>query len=273
MTPFTVSVGNSPIILGQPHGGTYVPDNIAARLNDRGRGLGDTDWHINRLYDALLPEATVVQANFHRYVIDANRDPSDVSLYPGQNTTNLCPQSDFDGHAIWANGQLPSADEIEERRLLWHAPYHAALAEQMARVKEKHGVAILVDCHSIRSEIPFLFVGTLPVFSIGTDNGRTCASTIESSTMDIVHNSIGYDHVLNGRFKGGWTTRHYGRPADGFHTLQIELAQRTYMDEVAPWSYHPERAAKLRPYLKEILEQLAGLALSGVLVDQMRRPQ
>ena len=159
MTPVEITRGDGPVVLGLPHTGTHVPDAIWADLNERGRGLDDTDWHIERLYDGLLPGATTVRATFHRYVIDANRDPSGASLYPGQNTTGLVPLTDFDGHDIWH--RKPDTDEIEERRLSYHAPYHAALAAEIDRVKAIHGVAILYDCHSIRSEIPFLFDGTL----------------------------------------------------------------------------------------------------------------
>ncbi|PID35479.1 MAG: N-formylglutamate deformylase [Rhodobacterales bacterium] len=265
MNGFDVLRGDSPIILGQPHGGTHVPDDIAARLNPRGRGLDDTDWHITRLYDGLLEGATVVKSNIHRYVIDANRDPAGVSLYPGQNTTTLVPLTDFDGQPIWEPGQEPSEDEIEARRTAYHAPYHAALAEEIARVKAKHGVAILYDCHSIRSEIPFLFDGTLPVFSIGSNNGETCAPAIEDAVTRVARAADGFDSVVNGRFKGGWTTRHYGRPEAGEHAIQMELAQRAYMDEAAPWAYREPRAARLRPHLKTILHSLNTLALSGEL--------
>ena len=159
MQVFDVLRGDSPIVLGQPHGGTFVPDEIAQRLNSVGAGLADTDWHINRLYDGLLADATVVKSNVHRYVIDANRDPAGVSLYPGQNTTTLVPLTDFDGQPIWRAGQEPSSDEIETRRLAFHAPYHQALKSELERVRDRHGVAILFDCHSIRSNIPFLFDG------------------------------------------------------------------------------------------------------------------
>ncbi|PHQ98256.1 MAG: N-formylglutamate deformylase [Marinosulfonomonas sp.] len=261
MTPVITRQGDSPIILGQPHGGTYVPDDLAARLNARGQGLDDTDWHITRLYDGLLPTATVVQATFQRYVIDANRDPQGVSLYPGQNTTSLCPLTDFDGQPIWQDGQDPSADEIEARRLTFHAPYHAALATQIARVKQQHGFAILFDCHSIRSNIPFLFDGTLPIFSIGTDAGKTCDPLIEKTTREICAAAPDYDHVVNGRFKGGWTTRHYGKPKTGIHAIQMELAQRAYMDEAAPWTYRNDLAANIRRPLSQILQSLNSLPL------------
>ena len=265
MNVYTITEGDSPIILGQPHGGTHLPDEIYTRLNRRGQGLDDTDWHINRLYDGLLAEATVVQSNIHRYVIDANRDPSGVSLYPGQDTTTLCPTTDFDGKPIWASGQEPSEDEIQSRCKTFHAPYHAALTEQIARVQAIHGVAILFDCHSIRSNIPFLFDGTLPVFCIGTNNGDTCTAAIETATQGHCAKADGYDMVTNGRFKGGWTTRHYGQPATGVHAIQMELAQRTYMHEVAPWAYAVDRADRLRPVLAGILQHLDTLARSGAL--------
>ncbi|HHL21708.1 MAG TPA: N-formylglutamate deformylase [Aliiroseovarius sp.] len=265
MSPVIVTEGDSPVILGQPHGGTHLPDAILARLNPRGRELADTDWHITRLYDGLLEGASVVRATFHRYLIDANRDPGGESLYPGQNTTGLCPTTDFDGQPIWQPGEEPDQGEIAERRAAYHAPYHAALAEQIERVRARHGVAILYDCHSIRSEIPFLFEGRLPVFNIGTDNGRTCNAAIARAAEAVCAKAEGYDHVSNGRFRGGWTTRHYGRPERGTHAIQMELAQRAYMSERAPWDYLPTEADRLRPHLARILQSLDHLARSGAL--------
>ena len=259
MTPVEIQQGNSPIILGLPHTGTYVPDDIKAQLNERGRGLDDTDWHIHRLYDGLLAGATTVRATFHRYVIDANRDPSGASLYPGQNTTGLVPLTDFDGNDIWET--VPDAAEIEIRRKAFHAPYHAALSAEMERVRALHGVAILYDCHSIRSHIPFLFEGALPDFNIGTNNGTTCAPMIETATRDICAKAPGFTSTLNGRFKGGWTTRHYGRPEEGYQAIQMELAQSIYLtDEAAPWKYDEVKSARLRPHLQHILATLCNLA-------------
>ncbi|MDU9006069.1 N-formylglutamate deformylase [Sedimentitalea todarodis] len=259
MTPVDVAQGDGPIVLGLPHTGTHVPDDIKARLNARGLGLTDTDWHIDRLYDSLLPGATTVRAAFHRYVIDANRDPSGASLYPGQNTTGLVPLTDFDGHDIWETP--PSEAEIEDRRAAFHAPYHAALTAELSRVRKRHGVAILYDCHSIRGDIPFLFDGTLPDFNIGTNSGTTCDRRIEAATWEICAQATGYTRILNGRFKGGWTTRHYGQPQSGIHAIQMELAQSTYLaQETAPWSYDEGKAARLRVHLKTILTKLAALA-------------
>jgi N-formylglutamate deformylase len=260
MNAVEVIQGHGPIILGLPHTGTYVPDNVRANLNDRGQELSDTDWHIDKLYADLLPGVTTVRATFHRYVIDANRDPSGASLYPGQHTTGLVPLTDFDGHSIWATP--PDEKEIERRRLAFHAPYHAVLRAEMERVRAKHGIAILYDCHSIRSRIPFLFEGVLPDFNIGTNGGSTCAPQIETAVRDLCLKAEGYLSILNGRFKGGWTTRHYGQPNKNWHAIQMELAQSTYLkSESAPWIYDDEKSAKLHIHLKDILSTLENLAL------------
>lgn len=258
MIPVEVTQGDSPVILGLPHTGTWLPDGIRARLNPRGQVLADTDWHIHRLYDGLLPGATTVRATFHRYVIDANRGPDDASLYPGQNTTGLVPLTDFDGEPIWE--VEPTAEEIATRKAQFHAPYHAALAAEIERVRARHGVAILYDCHSIRSVIPFLFQGVLPDFNIGTNSGAACDKRIEAATFELCAAS-GRSHVLNGRFKGGWTTRHYGQPGQGVHAIQMELAQATHLaTEAPPFAYDEQKAEALRVTLKAILERLAALA-------------
>jgi formiminoglutamase len=267
MQVYDVHSGDSPIVLGQPHGGTYVPDEIAARLNDNGRELVDTDWHITQLYSGLLPGASVVKSNIHRYVIDANRDPAGVSLYPGQNTTTLVPLTDFDGRPIWKAGQEPSTDEIDARRQQYHAPYHDALSQELERVKARHGAAILFDCHSIRSNIPFLFDDELPVFNTGTNNGETCAAVIERA-VHLVAETSGQSAVLNGRFKGGWTTRYYGQPDLGMHAIQMEIAQRAYMHETPPWDWSGRRATTIRPILQNMLNALSELALSGALISK-----
>lgn len=266
MDVFSVIRGESPVVLGMPHGGTWLPDDLTRRMNPTGQALADTDWHIAQLYEGLLPGVTVVASNVHRYAIDANRDPAGISLYPGQNTTTLCPLTDFDGNPIWQPGQEPSQDEILARRDAFHAPYHGALQAELDRVKARHGVAVLYDCHSIRSLIPFLFEGLLPVFSIGTNNGETCAHAVEAATHQRCAEAQGFTHVLNGRFKGGWTTRHYGQPGAGVHAIQMELAQRAYLAaESAPWSYDPARAAPLRAVLGAILSDLDKIARSGAL--------
>ena len=263
MPPVEVLPGDGPVVLGMPHTATWLPTDVLAELNDKGREIADTDWHIHRLYEELLPEATTVRALFHRYLIDANRDPSGVSLYPGQNTTGLVPLTDFDGSDIWDTP--PDAAKIEARRQAYHAPYHVALEAELKRAHDRHGFAVLFDCHSIRSNIPFLFDGTLPDFNIGDNNGTTCAPEITRAAEVVCQNAEGYSSVTNGRFKGGWTTRHYGRPQEGLHAIQLELAQSTYMQESPPWDYDARRAANTQIHLKEMLGHIDTLAREGGL--------
>lgn len=252
-----VKQGDSPVILGLPHTGTDLPDDVARSFNETGRKLADTDWHVHTLYEGLLPNLTSVRTKIHRYVIDVNRDPSGVSLYPGQNTTTLCPLTDFDGQPIYKEGLEPESDTVESRRLQYHAPYHSALEQEIARIKAANGFAILYDCHSIRSNIPFLFEGKLPDFNIGTNNGATCASSIQNIVETVCVEASGYTTILNGRFKGGWTTRHYGDPENGIHAVQMELAQSTYLDaELPPWRYSDANANQLRRTLADILKAL-----------------
>ncbi|MEM9206205.1 MAG: N-formylglutamate deformylase [Pseudomonadota bacterium] len=254
MTPIEITRGDGPIVLGMPHTGTWLPDDVRGRLNARGSALADTDWHIDQLYDGLLPDATIVRATFHRYLIDANRDPAGASLYPGQNTTGLVPFTDFDGEPIWTDE--PDADEIERRLTAYHAPYHATLQGELDRVKSQHGVAILFDCHSIRSVIPNLFEGELPILNIGTNDGTTCASYLDNIVYGLSELSP-FNAVLNGRFKGGWTTRNHGRPTANIHAIQMEIAQRAYLNEEAPpWTFDAQKAEILRPVLRDILTAL-----------------
>lgn len=249
--------GDSPLVLGLPHTGVDVPRNVWDGLNDTGRALADTDWHIHRLYDGLVEGVSSVRTKLHRYVIDVNRDPAGTSLYPGQNTTGLCPTSDFDGQPIYREGCAPDEAETARRLAVYHTPYHHALAAELVRVRDLHGFVVLYDCHSIRADIPFLFEGRLPDFNVGTNLGATCDPVIERLVNACCEQAAGYSSILNGRFKGGWTTRHYGHPAEGVHVIQMELAQSAYLTaEAPPWEYHTAKTTQLRVVLGDILQQL-----------------
>ena len=257
MIPVDIKPGTSPLILAMPHSGTFVPDDILARLSPAGTTLADTDWHIDRLYEDLAPDAAVIRANFHRYVIDANRGPEGQSLYPGQNTTGLCPLISFGNDPLYQAGKEPDEAEITQRLNDFHAPYHAAIKAAIAHALDSHGVAVLYDCHSIQSHVPFLFDGRLPNFNIGTYDGRSCARDFQSKVSEVCKAANGFTSVTNGRFKGGWTTRHYGQPDTGVHAIQMELAQSTYMVEAPPWTCLDTRADQTRAHLKLILNTLS----------------
>jgi len=256
-----INHGDSPVILAFPHTGTHVPPDIWGPLNATGRELTDTDWHIHELYQGLLPGATSVRATFHRYCIDANRDPEGASLYPGQNTTGLIPLTDFDNRPLWLAGEEPDEADTQRRLTRFHQPYHRVLAAEIRRVRALHGVAVLYDCHSIRSVCPFLFDGKLPDFNIGTDNTKTCNPLMEQEVGAICAAAEGYTSVVNGRFRGGWTTRHYGQPASGVHAIQMELAQSTHLkSESLPFDYDVDKAVALGKVVRLILERIEGLA-------------
>ncbi|TGD65584.1 N-formylglutamate deformylase [Tabrizicola sp. WMC-M-20] len=258
MQAVQVHQGDGPVILAFPHVGTEVPPEVAARLNAEGHLLRDTDWHIHTLYANLIPGLTTVTATQSRYVIDLNRDPSGTSLYPGQTTTGLIPDTTFDNVPIW--NQPPGPQDVAHWLQTLHQPYHAALSAEIARVRAKHGVAILYDCHSIRSQVPWLFPGTLPDLNIGTNTGTSCAPELQQAVSAIAAAS-GHTWVLNGRFKGGWTTRHYGRPEAQVHAIQMELSQISHLAaEEPPFALHPARTAHLRQTLTHILATLADLA-------------
>jgi N-formylglutamate deformylase len=253
METFTLTRGDSPLILSMPHAGTGLPPEVAADLNTRGRELEDTDWHMRELYRPIEERfrPTVIEAMLSRYVIDLNRDPSGLSLYPGQATTELVPTTTFDGAAIWETP--PDTTEIARRTALYFQPYHDALAAEIARVTALHGYCVLWDCHSIKSIIPRLFPGKLPMLNLGTNSGASCASAVQEQAESAIAAS-GLTNVSNGRFKGGWITRHYGRPGDGVHALQMELGLDGYLAaESPPWSFAPDLARPLQDALGSII--------------------
>ncbi len=232
-----------------------MPAPFDAGLVSRDLALKDTDWHIRRLYDGLQ-DATRIWTDVSRTVIDVNRDPSGVSLYPGQATTELCPTTTFDGESLY---RADATIDAETRRAADFDAYHAAIATEVARLRERHDRVVVFDCHSIRSVIPRLFNGELPELNIGTDGGTTCAPELAAAVVGECAAS-GRCHVLNGRFRGGWTTRHYAAPGDGVHAIQLEIAQRAYLDERAPDQWNDAIANRLRPTLANILQACVDFA-------------
>lgn len=257
----SVTRGTAPLLVSIPHTGTDLA-GLEPRLTSDWLGRRDADWWIDRLYDfAGGLGATVVHTAISRTVIDVNRDPSGASLYPGQATTGLCPTETFDGDPLYRAGGEPTPADIEARRRTYFEPYHAALNSEIERLRGLHPRIVLYDCHSIRSVIPRLFDGQLPVFNLGTNDGRSTDPLLQERVARIMAAS-GETQVVNGRFKGGWITRHYGHPQDGVHALQMELSNRGYMHEpvgpvgpdIWPTPYDPQFAAPMRATLTRILE-------------------
>ncbi|MDE1907497.1 MAG: N-formylglutamate deformylase, partial [Rhodospirillales bacterium] len=248
------------LILSIPHAGVEIPNEFAGAFVSDWLARKDADWHLPELYSfAETLDATIIAANISRSVIDLNRDPSGASLYPGQATTGLCPVETFDGEPLY-KASLPDDAEIARRREHYFLPYHNALQAEIARVHALHGRVVLYDCHSIRSHVPRLFEGELPQFNIGTNGGKSCGADLQNAVREICAQS-GLSYVVNGRFKGGWITRHYGAPARNIHAIQMELGCRGYMEEPLPvnmanWPNVLKNPAPVQPVLETILKGL-----------------
>jgi N-formylglutamate deformylase len=255
---FTLKRGTTPLLISMPHVGTELPDELAARMIPVARTVPDTDWHLKELYDfADELGATVIAARYSRYVIDLNRPPDNASLYPGRDTTSLCPLDTFDNEALYLAGQQPSEQEIAQRLQRYWQPYHDALAQEIDSLHKQHGRVWLWDAHSIRSVLPRFFEGRLPDLNFGTADGHSCAPAASQRVMDAAGRATAYKAVLNGRYKGGYITRKYGDPSRNVQAIQLEMAQVAYMDETPPFAFDAKKAAVLRPYLREMVQAFA----------------
>lgn len=254
MQRFDLHRGNAPLLISLPHNGTRVPEDIAVRLAPAAQRVPDTDWHVARLYDfARELGASILVPYYSRYVVDLNRPEDDASLYPGQNTTGLCPTTMFSGEPVYLPELEPSPDDIRRRVETYWRPYHEALRGELARLKAEHGRAVLWEGHSIRSVVPFLFEGRLPDFNLGTAGGASCSQALQQRLADVMEAQEAYSFVFNGRFKGGYITRHYGDPANGVDAVQLELVQLNYMDEDS-FEYLPQRAEATSALIRRLLE-------------------
>ena len=269
MSWLEVHRGQAPLVVAFPHTGIDIPADIEGAFRSPWLARRDADWWVDQLYDfATDLGATTVRTRISRSVIDVNRDPSGASLYPGQATTELCPTTTFDGEPLYRPGAAPDEAEIARRTETWFAPYHAALGAELTRLADRHGRVVLYDAHSIRSRVPRLFDGELPQFNIGTNSGKACDPAL-AVAVEAACAASSLSHIVNGRFKGGWTTRHHGRPEAGVHAIQMELACRGYMDEPAgeptpdnwPTAYAAARAEPMRRTLSDVLN--ACLAFAG----------
>lgn len=255
MDTFELHRGTLPLLVSLPHDGSAIPADLALRMTPAARRAPDTDWYVSRLY-AFARElgASVLVPKYSRYVVDLNRPSDDTSLYPGQNTTGLCPAVRFNGEPVYLDGQAPSVDEITQRTGRYWRPYHDALRGELDRIRTEHGRALLWDGHSIRgSGLPFLFDGRLPDLNLGTAAGSSCSAALQQRLESVLAAQTGYDWVANGRFKGGHITRHYGAPQDGIDAVQLEISQRCYMDEDSG-EYDEAKAAQLQVLLRRLLE-------------------
>lgn len=252
--PFELIQGQRPLLISMPHNSAFIPPELANRMHTYAQGSPDTDWYLDRLYNfAVALGASVLKPTCSRYVIDLNRPPDNASLYPGQNTTELCPTTCFDLREIYLPGEAPRPAEIQARVESWWQPYHQALQAEQTRLHKKHPRVLIFEAHSIASEVPRFFEGVLPVLNLGTDNGQSCDPALAQIFAEVAQAS-GQSWVLNGRFKGGYITRAYPQPNQGRYTLQLELSQASYLNETDK-TWQAEKAAQIQPVLEEMLTQ------------------
>ena len=252
---FTLTLGTAPLLVSFPHAGTEIPDELAVRMTPEALQRADVDWHLPQLYAfAHAMGASTIAARFARHVIDLNRPPKDESLYPGQDVTGLLPLDTFRKQPLYRPGQAPDAAEAQQRRAVYWQPYHDALRAELDRLRTLHGSVVLWDAHSIASSMPRFFDGKLPDLNLGSADGRSCAPALQAAVEVAMGAQARFTHVSNGRFKGGYITRHYGSPEAGIHALQLEMCQSTYMDEVAPFTYRPGLAVQVQPLLQRMLD-------------------
>jgi N-formylglutamate deformylase len=246
--------GTAPLLISIPHAGTEVPEALAHRFTVVGRGLPDTDWHVHLLYDfARELGASILKANYSRYVVDLNRAPDSASLYAGVQTSPVCPTETFGGSFIYMAGKEPDESEIAARLDEYWRPYHERIASELAAMRAAYGKALLWDAHSIASEVPSLFAGVLPEFNLGTRDGASCPRAVSDALLQIVVRDGEFGVVLDGRWKGGYITDHYGKPADGVYAVQLELAQRAYMNEAPEHVWDAQRAQRAQALISRLL--------------------
>jgi len=266
--------GRLPLLVSIPHAGTDIPDDIAGRMTPCALARADTDWHLPDLY-AFAREmgASLLAGRWSRYVIDLNRPPEDTNLYPGLDTTGLCPVDTFGRERLYREGAEPGVADIQQRLQRYWRPYHERLRTELARLCAEHGRVVLWEAHSIASIVPRLFDGRLPDLSFGTNDGKSCSLQLEGAMIQVAQAQGRYSFVFNGRFKGGYITRHYGDPARGVHAIQLEMCRHLYMDEGPPFAYRPERAALVQPLLWQLLQDAQKWADSGAHIAQMAKDE
>jgi N-formylglutamate deformylase len=256
---FHLHLGSTPLLISVPHVGTAIPVDQQHRYTARALLAEDTDWFLDRLYAfATDIGASLIVPRYSRYLIDLNRPSENTPMYTGQNNTGLCPTQHFTGDSLYQPGQAPDAAEITRRIQNCWRPYHDALQHELSRLKAAHGHAVLFDAHSIKSRLPWLFDGELPHMNLGTVDGSSCHPDLRAALSAVFAAQTNYSNVVDGRFKGGHITRHFGDPEHGIHAVQLEMCWRAYMLEEPPLLWHPQRAAEVTPLLRQLVQVMTG---------------
>jgi N-formylglutamate deformylase len=251
---YTLHRGTQPLLVSVPHVGRELPADQRQRYVERAFAFEDADWHLDQLYGFVQSlGASFIVPRYSRYLIDLNRPQEDAPMYPGVNNTELCPTHFFSGDALYRAGMAPDAHEVRRRVQAYWQPYHDALRGELERLRVAHGHVVLFDGHSIKSELPWLFEGRLPDLNLGTAAGESCAPGLRDALGRVLGAQAQFTHVVDGRFKGGHITRHYGQPDHGVHAVQLEMCWSCYMAEQPPFELDAARVARLAPVLQALV--------------------
>jgi N-formylglutamate deformylase len=251
----------APILLSIPHCGTAFPKELINEYEpELYKEQDDTDWFVDQLYDfANAMGITTISAVYSRWVIDLNRHPENRDLYSdGRLITGLCPVTNFLGNAIYKDGRKSIAeDEIQRRLAAYYLPYHQKIAEHLMALKERFGQVLLWDCHSIRKSLPALHKEPFSDLIISDADGQSSAAKL-SDTAFLHLSSSTYSVKRNYPFKGGYITRHFGKPKENQHAIQLEMSKNVYMDDLEK-TYVDKKAQKIQTLLKSTLEKLCDI--------------
>ncbi len=248
-----------PILISVPHCGTDFPDELKDQYNPQLIAApDDTDWFVHQLYGfAPAMGMTMIHAQYSRWVIDLNRDPQSKPLYTdGRIITALCPTTTFLGEPLYLDHRKEVAQEEISRRLNhYFYSYHQKVEEHLTRLKNKFGKVLLWDCHSIRQMVPTIQKEKFPDLILGDADGTSASpGLIESALSVLDHDSYSVSH--NHPFKGGYLTRHFGKPQNNIHALQLEMSKVNYLDD-SETKYDNVRAGKMQELLKKTFGKLA----------------
>lgn len=268
MQPYSLSTSSQatlPIIASIPHAGTFVPQEIQQLFaSSKVAQLPMTDWFLLELYD-FLPDLgiSVIAANYSRYVVDLNRSPVPLELYPGRFETKLVSDKDFQGKDIFLN--YPSDEQIAFYKQSVHQPYHTALDDLLQDVINSHGKAYLFDLHSIAKHATVIHDELDKDIYLGNRDNKSCSSQwLDSVEQEFLNQDISVQK--NSPYKGGYITHHYGL-ASNVHAIQIEMNQSLYISQesvaledckkVVQSSEFQKTKIKLQKIFKVLISQLS----------------
>ena len=248
-----------PFILSIPHSGTSIPKEKVDFFNQNQlKDMDDTDWFLDKLYDfAPKMGITTIIANYHRWLVDLNRDPNNQPLYnDGRIITSICTKTNFNGDNIYKDSYQLDKKEISSRIESYFSPYHDFLNSLIVKFLKTHSKVIVWDGHSIKRFVPTINSNSFPDLIIGNNDHQSCDKELTKIAFDNLKKS-NYQVQINQPFKGGYITRNHGNPNEGVNSIQLEMSKDLYMSKNET-KYDETKAYEIRKLLKATFKELIG---------------